>query len=602
MSALQPSPINVSTQPAGLTPGRDAREEPRNERIDDASNFKTPTTLFSDSPITPSKEYIKVVDPERKKLLFVLMLFVILTPLMFRYACGSSSDRDVSSRTIAWASAIDAWEWSVMIVLWLGILGSIMRLLPMVAGRPASIEASQACKLDGVAALGLCSPFSSEDDAILLRSLLGRTCTVFHTVGSRHSMQGLYLDTILNERRIKGEANRRNCWIAWMRFLNALIDVSLLMKEEAAAAKHGRDKSPVIQRPKDLPGSPSSPAVPYRSPQGKGTPEIRGILTPTPRASRSIADAASPPRQVTFRDVSTVFVDVSQSQRDRVLSWSRDPLARPLSTSMARASISLRRGGAPDRDSVGSYYRPMGNFPSQILEQPEEDDASSETSERTPSVISVGEVYDGGRYENRFGGGLDEPVDIAPPDISGENAFAYWFNIEREEGLGDSRDGFFIGGQSADFEFPTVYPGSGSDKHRSGRAERKHDGPNPIRSQQNLVTPPPAAPRRFSTFVKGLQVDTHRSSRLPAVDPIDMPAEAALDRKERGISFAIAPTKRARGITPRQSVVATSYLRPHGIPSLELNMADITPMIEFLDAWLDQMKQNEWTYDYHQPK
>ena len=63
--------------------------------------------------------------------------------------------------------------------------------------------------------------------------------------------------------------------------------------------------------------------------------------------------------------------------------------------------------------------------------------------------------------------------------------------------------------------------------------------------------------------------------------------------KER--SFTVAPTPRARGITPRQAQVAASYTRPHGLPNLELDMADLVSMIGFLDAWLAEMQENEWT-------
>ena len=120
---------------------------------------RTPTSLFSDCPITPSEEYNKVINPERRKMLFILALFVVVTPLMFRYVCGSSNEQDVSSADVAWGSDIDGFEWTVLVVLWLGMLGSIMRLLPMVSGRPSAIESSQKCSLDGIASLGLCSPF-----------------------------------------------------------------------------------------------------------------------------------------------------------------------------------------------------------------------------------------------------------------------------------------------------------------------------------------------------------------------------------------------------------------------------------------------------------
>jgi hypothetical protein len=602
------------------------------------SNLKTPTTLFSDSPITPSKEYIRVVDPERKKLLFVLILFVVLAPLIFRYACGSSNNSDVDSRTIAWASDIDPWEWSVLIVLWLGLLGSIFRLLPMVAGRPSSIEASQTCNLDGVAALGLCSPFSSEDDAILLRSLLGRTCTVFHTVGSRHCMQGLYLDAILNERRIKGEANRRNCWIAWMKFLNAMIDVSLLMKEEAAAAEEGQDEQPSPVRPDELHCISSDLVVPHRALYVHGIMGTRGIAASTPRArqvsSRSIDDALTP-RRVTFRDMSTVFEstrDLTPSQRNRVHDWSRDPSgSAPLSSSMASVSISprARRRGPTgghervnrfmsfsadaDEDSRASPDRPIRKMLSLIPESVDEDDVtpdySDKCTEKMTPVVSVNhEDHDDDRLQLSAAiAPLGSPGVAGPAQQQGSDALAYWFDLQREESR-NGPDGFYLGGRSAEVELTSIYPGSsGSGKHRSVEASHSHERLNtgshsPTWTPQILATPRAAAQRVLNHFASSLQIDTRQSSPRSSVDPMDLPTEAALPGRVRAASFAIAPTPRARGVTPRQTAVAASYLRPHGIPTLQLDMADIVPMIDFLDAWLDEMKQNEWTYDYHQPK
>jgi hypothetical protein len=637
MSALQkPPPINTDNKPADRRDAHCAQPSVRGEEATGSSTFKIPTTLFSDSPITPSAEYVRVVDPERKKLLFVLMLFVILTPLMFRYACGSSNNSVIDSRTIAWASDIDAWEWSVLIVLWVGILGSIMRLLPMVAGRPASVEASQNCSLDGVASLGLCSPFSSEDDAILLRSLLGRTCTVLHTVGSRHCMQGLYLDAILNERRIKGEANRRNCWIAWMRFLSALIDVSLLMKEEAAAVEHGHDEPPSPLPRDDLHCDSSDPGAPHRALYVQGIMGTHGVAASTPRMrqqpSRSVDDAITP-RRVTFKDVGTVFTstcNLSESQRNHVQDWGRDPAgSTPLSSSMASLSVSpasrrsgtagssersYRTGAFPseaDGDSGGVHDRPMRKVLSLIPELVGEDEVSPVHSEKMPLVASVD-------VEDADDDSLQLLADIAPLGTSAragskrwsceEKEFAYWFNIEREEGSVNGRDGFYLGGHSADVELSAISTGgSGSGMQNQVGATRSNEHlsgsiHSPTRSQQTLATPRSAASRVLNRFVSGLKIDTRRSRSQSSIDPIDMPAEAALPGRSRGASFAIAPTPQARAVTPRQTAIAASYLRPHGIPNLKLNMADIVPMINFLDEWLNEMKQREWTYDYHKPK
>jgi hypothetical protein len=91
--------------------------------------------------------------------------------------------------------------------------------------------------------LGLCSPFVSEDNTILLRSLLGRTCTMLHTCGGRHNIQGLYVDTIMNERRLKGERHRKNIWLGWMAFLS---DIAGLC---ARSTKRHRENCP---RPDDF--------------------------------------------------------------------------------------------------------------------------------------------------------------------------------------------------------------------------------------------------------------------------------------------------------------------------------------------------------------
>lgn len=169
-------------------------------------------------------------------MIIVLIIQALLGPLIFRYMMGSRTSAE-DDATVGWASKMDAWEWGIITVLFLGFIGSLMRLLPFVGGRPSSLESSQKVDLDGAASLGICSPFASEDDTILLRSLLGRTCTVFHTVGSRHDIQGLYVDAILNEKRIKGENGRRALWVAWMSFLTSLVDVCYLIEEERNSGK-----------------------------------------------------------------------------------------------------------------------------------------------------------------------------------------------------------------------------------------------------------------------------------------------------------------------------------------------------------------------------
>jgi hypothetical protein len=582
------------------------REEPQ--------SYKTPTTLFTDSPIKPSESYIKVVDPQRKKLIFVLLLLVIISPLIFRYACGSSGTNVNNSRGTAWAGDIDRWEWSVMVVLWLGILGNIFRLLPMVAGRPAAIEASQNCTLDGVAALGLCSPFSTEDDIILLRSLLGRTCTVFHTVGSRHTIQGLYLDAVLNERRISGEANRRQCWLAWMKFLNALVDVSLLMKEEAEAAakrsaaeahrKGGEGLLPDVlndaekssPHPLELHCGSSDSTV--RTLYVRGTPNTNGTGAFTPNLRRrslkafSSADSGSAPhtpasrgpptRTPTFKDLNRVF-DATRGVSDEELSvfssWSREEYNHPLSYGMVAASprtpyLVAPRTFTTDGGTENSFrsYRSAQNRLSLIPENPELEEQAEE--EENPGICE----------EEHKEQTINNPGvwhDVALCDDNIRVRFDEESDVEMGQQPEDTR--------SYASASPLDTPGN------RGR-------PSSLSLRLNAAMQRIAALRvdtQAHAYVPTARTDT----AAPEVATEDLHTEAALPQpQERSVRFAIAPTPQARRLNARDHVLSTSHLRPHRLSNLELNMADILPMVDFLDSWLEELKQNEWTYDYHEPR
>jgi hypothetical protein len=127
---------------------------------------------------------------------------------------------------IEWGGGLHFIEWIVLLVIFLDTFGNILKSLPMVSGRPTELESSKLCCLDGIAALTCASPFVSEDESVFLRSLLGRTCTILRTVGGRHSIQGLYVDTILNEKRGKGETVRFHLWLAWLEFITRVVDVT----------------------------------------------------------------------------------------------------------------------------------------------------------------------------------------------------------------------------------------------------------------------------------------------------------------------------------------------------------------------------------------
>ena len=124
--------------------------------------------------------------------------------------------------TSIWGDGINWVEWIVLATIFLDCFGNILRYLPVMSGRPTELESARSCLCEGISVVGCASPFVSEDEAIFLRSLIGRTATVFHTVGGRHNLQGLYFDTIVNEKRLKGEANRKHLWLSWLEFITLI--------------------------------------------------------------------------------------------------------------------------------------------------------------------------------------------------------------------------------------------------------------------------------------------------------------------------------------------------------------------------------------------
>ena len=205
----------------------------------DASISKS---LLALSSIKDSPEYVSAIRKERYILFFLLMVVVILGPLIFRFCLGAQTSKN-HAYPAPWGENLDNWEWFLLAVVFINMDGFIVRLLPVICGKPATIESVKNCSLEGSAVLCVCSPFCSEDDILLIRNLLGRTCTLFATVNGRHDIAGLYLDATLNERRLKGEANRKNIFLQWMAFLTTLI--KLCQKKVETKGKRTRNKSQI---------------------------------------------------------------------------------------------------------------------------------------------------------------------------------------------------------------------------------------------------------------------------------------------------------------------------------------------------------------------
>jgi hypothetical protein len=121
-----------------------------------------------------------------------------------------------------WAYDLSLIDWIILITIFLDTLGNIMRFLPMLVGPPTSTESSASVTCSGTAVLGCTTPIVSENEAIFLRGLVGRTLTALHTMGGRHRIKGLYVDTILNESRKDGDDKRLQMWYAWIQFIECL--------------------------------------------------------------------------------------------------------------------------------------------------------------------------------------------------------------------------------------------------------------------------------------------------------------------------------------------------------------------------------------------
>lgn len=206
-------------------------------------------SLFASTPIQVSGEYKSLIFKERGIFLLNMVVLVIFGPLVFRYALGANQ--------YVWAAGVNSVEWFILMVIFLDTLNSIFRGLPMVSGKPTELEATRGVSVHGTVVIGNCSPFVSEDEAIFLRALIGKTCTVFNTCAGRHSLHGLYVDTVLNEKRLKGEEHRKAMWLAWMTFINSMIQLCLKIKhreytQEVESAQEAAETGEGAPRPSNF--------------------------------------------------------------------------------------------------------------------------------------------------------------------------------------------------------------------------------------------------------------------------------------------------------------------------------------------------------------
>jgi hypothetical protein len=186
------------------------------------SSSSVARSLLIQSPIKDNPAYHWAIQRERFIIIIILLIQVIFGPIVFRYCMGAQTIKNQEYPTV-WGSYLDSFEIYFLLVIFANLVNFIFRMLPALCGKPATIESVKEKTLTGSAVLCVCSPFCSEADALLIRNMLGRTCTLFATVDSRHAIDGLYIDVTMNERRVSGEANRKNIFLHWTTFLTILI-------------------------------------------------------------------------------------------------------------------------------------------------------------------------------------------------------------------------------------------------------------------------------------------------------------------------------------------------------------------------------------------
>lgn len=201
-------------------------------------------SLFSVTPIKVPSHYAEAVRMNRLVFVLLELVVAVAAPLVFRFTLGATDEAGD-----AWGSGMGAVEWFLLFVAFIDTLSWLLRGPPMVSGTPTHLDSSLPCVVEGGVALGCCTPIVSEDEAVFLRSLLGRTCTSLATCTSRHRLRGLYADTILNEKRSGGEEARRHMWFAWQHFVAVLVRTSKMRRKLESSAESSSCESTALQLP-----------------------------------------------------------------------------------------------------------------------------------------------------------------------------------------------------------------------------------------------------------------------------------------------------------------------------------------------------------------
>jgi len=157
---------------------------------------------------------------------------------------SNSTGEHVVITSTKWGKTFNVFDWIVIFTIFFDTVGNLLRFMPILCGRPTDIESAKSVQCSGVAVVSNATPIVSENEAIFLRGMIGRTLCIFHTIGSRHNLKSLYVDTIVNEFRGKGQDKRTQMWCAWIQFVEVLAAMKtrqMSWEHNLSDRKHGED-------------------------------------------------------------------------------------------------------------------------------------------------------------------------------------------------------------------------------------------------------------------------------------------------------------------------------------------------------------------------
>ena len=273
--------IEVQQTPETITQERTAREkELRNKAVgityekkiyhEPLSKYNPDegdggSTLFANEVIAWDPESLAVVEKCYVKMVVACVFIALVSPLCTRYLMTTMATEDEHREdggSLAldinpsgrWCQDFTPVELALVFVAVMGQFANIVKWMTIFSGYPNSPMNGLNVELEGHAVIGTCTPILGENDAVFLRSLIGRHSAAFHTVAGRHNIEGLYVDIFANEQRSRTGGNvRQNQWCAWVEFLRFLSELRMedMTWYENPLRKKGSgffDDDPIVSR------------------------------------------------------------------------------------------------------------------------------------------------------------------------------------------------------------------------------------------------------------------------------------------------------------------------------------------------------------------